>query len=81
MEAEIEQKRSDLRRISKIIRELEKMREMIDLEIEHYSDKRLDLETDIDRYEEEEQEREDAESKEKYSKLIDSLLNDMYREK
>lgn len=77
MEAEIEQKRSDLRRISKIIRELEKMREMIDLEIEHYSDKRLDLETDIDRYEEEEQEREDAESKEKYSKLIDSLLNDI----
>lgn len=77
MEAEIEQKRSDLRKISKIIRELEKMREMIDLEIEHYSDKRLDLETDIDRYEEEEQAREDVESKEKYSKLIDSLLNDV----
>lgn len=77
MEAEIEQKRSDLRRISKIIRELEKMRDMIDIQIEHYSIKRLDLESDIDKYEEEEQAREDAESTEKYSKLIESLLNDV----
>lgn len=77
MEAEIEQKRSDLRRISKIIRELEKMRDMIDIQIEHYSIKKLDLEADIDKYEEEEQAREDAESTEKYSKLIESLLNDV----